>query len=86
MQPTKELIDAIYRERVLRARATPPEEKFLEGARLFEMVCRIMRDGIRHQYPDADERRVEELLVKRLDLARRLDEPATLFRPLENGQ
>jgi hypothetical protein len=86
MEPTKELIDAIYRERVLRARATPPAEKFLQGARLFDMVCRIMRDGIRNQYPEADERRIEELLVHRLELARRLEEPSTLFRPVENEQ
>jgi len=67
------LIDDIYRERVLRARRTPPEEKFLGGPRLFDFSCRIMKDGIRAQYPDADESRIHEILVQRLALLRRLE-------------
>jgi hypothetical protein len=74
MEPTKELIDALFRERVLRARRTPPEEKLLDGPRLFDLACRIMRNGIREQYPDADEARVEEILRERLALVRRLEE------------
>jgi Rv0078B-related antitoxin len=74
MEPTGELVDALYRERVLRARQTPPEEKLRDGFRLFELSCRIMRDGIRHQYPDADAARVEEILKQRLALLRRLEE------------
>ena len=69
-----ELIDRIYRDRVLRARQTPPEEKLLDGARLFDMSCRIMMDGIRHEHPDADEERVREILVERVRLLRRLEE------------
>ena len=30
------LADALYRERVLRARRTPPEERMLEGIRMFD--------------------------------------------------
>ena len=33
-----------------------------------------MADGIRSQFPDADERRVQEILRERLALARRLEE------------
>lgn len=83
MKPTRELIDAIYREKVMRARATPPEEKVLDGPRLFDLSCRIMADGIRAQYPNADEQKVQEILVKRLAILRQLDEPPTLLRPLE---
>jgi hypothetical protein len=75
MEPSKELLDDLFRERVLRARRTPPEEKLLEGARLFDLTCRIMRDGIRDEYPDADEQRVEEILAQRLALLRRLEGP-----------
>jgi hypothetical protein len=75
MEPSKELLDELYRERVLRARRTPPEDKLLEGARLFDLTCRIMRDGIRDEYPDADEQRVEEILAQRLSLLRRLEGP-----------
>jgi hypothetical protein len=74
MQPTKELIDAIYRERVERARQTSPEEKLFGGARIFDRSCRIMADGIRGQFPEADERRVQQILRERLAVARRLEQ------------
>lgn len=67
MQPTQELIDDIYRERVLRARRTPPEQKLLAGAELFEMACRRMADGLRHENPGADEPTIQRLLRERLD-------------------
>lgn len=73
MGPTQELVDSIYRERVLRARQTPAEEKMLDGPRLFDFCCRIMADGIRDQYPEADEQRVQEILHARLALLRRLE-------------
>lgn len=73
MGPTQELVDELYRERVRRARATPPEQRLLDGIRLFELSCRIMRDGIRDQYPNADEAQVQDLLTQRFDLLRRLE-------------
>jgi hypothetical protein len=73
MEPTKELLDDLYRERVLRARRTPPEEKLLDGPRLFDLACRIMADGIRDEYPDADDQRVQEILAQRVALLRRLE-------------
>ena len=54
MQPTKELIDALFRDEVLRARRMPPEEKLLAGARLFEYACQITAAGIRNQFPEID--------------------------------
>jgi len=74
MQPTQELIDAIYREKVLRARNTPPEQKLFAGARLFEMGCEITKAGIRAQHPNADEAEVLQILKDRLALARRLED------------
>lgn len=73
MQPTRELVDELYREQVLHARAMPGDEKLLEGARLFDRACRLMADGIRHQFPDANEERVQQILRQRLDLLRRLE-------------
>ncbi len=73
MGPTKELVDYIYRERVLRARRTPIEQKLMAGAELFEYACRLTCDGIRHQSPGIDESRVQQILRDRLALARRLD-------------
>lgn len=74
MQPTQELVDEIYRERVLRARATPPERKLFAGPELFGYACRITLAGIRNQYPDADESEIQQMLSQRLSLGRRLRE------------
>lgn len=74
MEPTRELIDAIYRDRVERARRASLEEKFLAGLQLFERSCQIMADGIRNEFPDADEKRVQEILRERLSLLRRLSQ------------
>jgi hypothetical protein len=73
MEPTKELIDDIFRERVQRARRMTSEQKFLAGAELFEEACQITMAGIRHQHPEADEQRVREILAERLELRQRLE-------------
>jgi len=74
MEPNKALIDAIYRHKVLAARAQPPGQKLLAGIRLFDSACRVMADGIRAQHPDADENRVQAILRRRLGIARRLEQ------------
>jgi hypothetical protein len=74
MEPNQKLLDELYRQEVVRARSMPPEDKLMAGPRLFEMACQITRSGIRQQYPDADERRVEEILRERLALRRVLEE------------
>jgi len=61
------LADVLYREEVVRARAMTPSDKVLEGPRLFERACRVMRDGIRHQHPELDEAGILALLRERLD-------------------
>jgi len=73
MEPTDELIDQMYRERVLWARAEPPEQKLLDGPRLFDYACRISMDGIRMQHPEADEEKVQRILRDRLALGRKLE-------------
>jgi hypothetical protein len=74
VDPIKELADELFRERVRRARETPPEEKLMDGPRLFDLACKVVADGIRHQYPDADEQQVQKLLAERVALMRRLEE------------
>ncbi len=74
MQPTRELIDELFWERVRAARQMSPEEKFFGGARLFDRSCRIMADGIRSQFPEADEHRVQDILRERLALIRRREQ------------
>jgi hypothetical protein len=74
MEPSRELIDDIYREKVRRARRTPLAEKLLSGAELFEEACARMAAGIRMQYPDADHDAVLALMRRRLDRLRRVRE------------
>ena len=74
MEPSKEFVDALFLDRVRRVREMSPEEKLLAGARLFDRSCRIMADGIRDEFPEADTKRVRELLAARLALARRLEQ------------
>jgi hypothetical protein len=72
MQPTKELIDDIYRDKVLRARRRSPADKFFAGAELFADVCERMEAGLRMDNPDADDETIRALLQRRLEILRRL--------------
>ncbi len=70
MMSLVQLADALYREEVARARAMTPEEKLLEGPRLFDRACRLMADGVRHRHPELDEASVlkaVDALLGRLD-------------------
>jgi hypothetical protein len=60
-------------DKVKSARAMSFEDKFLAGPRLFETICRVMCDGIRMQYPGADEAEVQRHLRERLAINRRLE-------------
>jgi hypothetical protein len=73
MQSLAILADVLYREEIARARAMSPEDKLLEGPRLFERACRVMCDGIRHQHPELDDAGVLALLRARLDRVRALE-------------
>ena len=68
------LIDELYREEILEARAMSPEDKILAGQQLFEAACRITLAGIRNENPGASEDRCREILRQRLELQRRLEE------------
>lgn len=74
MRPNEQLVRELYWERVLRARRMSSEEKLLAGPQLFELACRITMEGIRHQFPDADESRVRQILNERLAWRRSLEE------------
>lgn len=72
--PYAALADELYRERVLRARRTPPVQKILAGQRLFEAACEITLLGIRNQNPGVTEARCREILRERLALRRRMEQ------------
>jgi hypothetical protein len=73
---TQRLIDELYRQELLDARAMPLEEKALAGQRLFEAACRITLAGIRNQHPEFSEEHCQEMLRQRLDFQRRLEASA----------
>jgi hypothetical protein len=71
--PYAALADEIYRERVIRARNLPPEDKFLAGEELFEYACWITLAGIRQQNPDFSDEDCRCELNRRLELRKRME-------------
>jgi hypothetical protein len=63
----------LYRERVVEARAMPPEEKLLAGEELFEYACAITLAGIRDQFPGVTEEECLRILEERLELRERME-------------
>ena len=63
MEPNRELVEQLSAEEIARARGMTPEEKLLEGPRLFDRACRVMADGIRHRHPELDEDAVRAKLI-----------------------
>ncbi len=74
MEPTPELIDRLYQEEVERARRMPAEEKLIAPARLFDLACGVMADGIRAQHPGVSDEEVLRIIRERLRLARELEQ------------
>jgi hypothetical protein len=70
---TEQLIDELYKQEVLEARAMDPGVKFFLGQQLFEAACRITLAGIQHQFPEKSEAQRMEMLRERLELQRRLE-------------
>lgn len=81
MQPSQELIDDLFWDKVERARQRSPGEKLLDGFELFEQSCHLARMGIRCDYPDASDQEVERLLREQLNRIRELEEEG-LYQPL----
>jgi hypothetical protein len=71
--PVSTLARALYLEEVARARAMDPEQKLLEGPRLFERACRVMADGVRYQFPQLDDDGVAAVVAARLARVAELD-------------
>src|SRR6185436_11515620 len=71
--PAASVIDALYREEVLEARAMSPEEKFLAGEELFLYACAITLGGIRNQHPELSEAEQRRMLEERLALGEELE-------------
>ena len=74
MELTDKLIVSIDRAKMEQARQMSDEHRILAGARIFNRVCRVAREGIRSQFPDADDTTVERELERRLAMTRRLEQ------------
>ena len=68
------LQDSVFLTKVARARRTPMDEKILDGPRLFDQSCEIMRGGIRSENPEFSPEQVEQELRRRLAIARKIDD------------
>lgn len=79
-QEIRQTADAIYRDKVRRARRLPPEVKMGMGGSLFAEVCGRMRSGIRHQFPEATQAEVEAILRERLARLARVREAGSFVR------
>jgi hypothetical protein len=81
---TQEEIDAlaaaIYRDRVLRARAEDPCEKLMEGFRLFESSLTFMKLGVEAEIGSNDPEAVARGVQQRFDTVRKMREHG-LYRP-----
>ena len=53
------------------------EEKLVAGIELFDLACEFARAGIRMENPDADASTVEDILRRRLAIARVLEDRGT---------
>jgi len=71
MNPHQPLIDQLYREEILRARAQSPEERIRGAFEMSKLALGIMRAGVRHQFPGATEEEVLEHCRERLRRMRR---------------
>ena len=68
---------------VREARRTPMDEKILDGLRLFDVNCAMVRSGIRSQFPAFTEKQVEQEFRRRLAIARKIDD-AGIYRDIES--
>ena len=75
-------MDAIFLDKVRRARQTPMDQKMLDGPRLFDLNRQIALSGIRAQFPDFDEAQVEMEFGRRLAIQRRIDD-AGIYRNVD---
>lgn len=77
----KPLADALYRERVLRARQMAPEERLLEGVRMFDRECEATLGKILKANPSFSQKECLAELRRRLREADAENE-SQFYRPI----
>ena len=71
--PPEPLITSLDEDEVRWARETPPAEKFIAGAKLFDYACAVTLAGIRRQKPGVSDEDALAILRERLDWASKWD-------------
>lgn len=75
---TQEQIDRlaaeIYREKVLRSRAMTPDERLMEGFRLFHEALTFTKAGVADELGTTDETIIMAEVLRRFDVARKIEE------------
>jgi hypothetical protein len=74
VEPTPELVDAIYREKILRSRRMTIQKRLEVAAELSDIGRQMMREAIRRENPAASDDEVRQLMRGRLELKRKLDD------------
>jgi hypothetical protein len=78
----RQLADAIYRDKVRRARGEDPVQKLLDGFRLFENGLELTKLDVIRKIGTGDEAAVQEALRCRFERVRQVRE-ATRYKPLK---
>ncbi|MFN7561481.1 MAG: hypothetical protein ACK5TH_06860 [Prosthecobacter sp.] len=76
----KPMADAIFADKVRRARALTIGDRIDTSIELFEGALGLMRDGVRFQFPGLDADGVEDMLRKRLRRLRQVADHG-IYRP-----
>jgi hypothetical protein len=70
MNRDQELISHIEKCRVEEAQAVTGAENLMESMRHSDAMFRLMKDGARHDFPNASEQELLQIIRDRLDLIR----------------
>jgi hypothetical protein len=68
------LANALYREKVLRAREQDPCEKLVDGFRMFESALAFTRAGVAAELHTTDEAAITQGVLKRFERVRKVRE------------
>jgi hypothetical protein len=66
-------MDDSSQQQIERARRMTGDQRFREGLALCDRSFRLMKDGIRHQFPDASPAEVSQILRQRLAKGRAIE-------------
>jgi hypothetical protein len=72
----KALADALYWEKIERARKISPEDRMKAGPELFDYACSITLNALRERMPDATEAELLDKVRERIALKQQLEDAA----------